>query len=422
MSLACGAFAARALLAHAPARLAPDRAQPLVVATAWGSYGALHLLVLVAALALAAIPYLAILRSREPPTLRGTLIASALTLAAGAAWLPLFSSDVYAYAAYGEMARIGLDPYLHAAVSQNPAIAAAQWQWGGSLPICVYGSAFVALARGVMTLLAAAPLVVRLDALRAVAALAFLACGALLYALRDGDARAKRSAAFAFACNPALVWVALEGHNDALMLAVVLTGALLARRRTSAGIALAALGALVKAPALAAAAALAMQRIVTRDRALAAIVGLALGVAVVCAGSLALVHGVRADLAPHGHYAPSVSVQALSPYLAALAALAVIARLRAFDAPLDRWCVGALALWLAIPNPYPWYALWIVPIAVLGSDPRVLAATLAVGAVALLRYLPDAAVTPGPLAAALLGALALAAYAPLFTRAIISRS
>ncbi len=423
LALATGACAARALLAHAPARFAIDRAQALAVATNWGGYGTAQWLLLAAALACAAIPSAVVLRGRGAPPLAMTLGYAAASMLAGFAWLPLFSSDVYAYAAYGEMARLGLDPYLHASASTHAAaIDAARWQWSGSLPICVYGSAFVALARAVMTLCAHAPLVAALDTLRALSCAAALVSAALLYAVRGGDTRSKRRTAFVFAANPVVLWSAIEGHNDTLMLAIVLAGAWLARRRLAAGIALVALGALVKLPALAAASAMSAQRILARRDALQAAGGWIVGTLAVVAGSLALLHGVRSDLAPHGHYAPQGSVQALSPILAGLLALAVLLRLRAFEHGFDRWTIAALALWLAIPNPYPWYGLWIVPLGALARDGRIRAAACTIAAVALLRYLPDAAGTPDPLASAGLAALALAAYAPLFSRAIISRS
>jgi hypothetical protein len=81
--------------------------------------------------------------------------------------------------------------------------------------------------------------------------------------------------------------------------------------------------------------------------------------------------------------------------------------------PIDRWCMLALAAWITIPNPYPWYALWMLPLAAFARDRRVIVTTLTVTSAALLRYLPDAAAVPTGAESLALGALALSAYAPL---------
>ena len=148
--IALGAVASRLLLARAPLRFAVDLAQPLPVATEWGRYGAAMWLVLAATLGAACIIY--VLQLRAPLSIAGTLVAAGLALLAALWWLPLLSSDVYAYAAYGEMARLGLNPYVHHAAASDALIAAANWQWRPvTVPICVYGPAFVALARALVT-------------------------------------------------------------------------------------------------------------------------------------------------------------------------------------------------------------------------------------------------------------------------------
>ena len=67
---------------------------------------------------------------------------------------------------------------------------------------------------------------------------------------------------------------------------------------------------------------------------------------------------------------PLASVQALGLPVAALAVL-VLWRTRSMTTPIDRWCMVALAAWIAIPNPYPWYALWLLPLAAFAHDRRV---------------------------------------------------
>jgi hypothetical protein len=404
--VAAGAIVSRVLLAHVPARFTLDLAQPVPVATNWGFYGAWIWLVLAATLGAAFLVYLAQLRA---PRSRGrALIASSLALLAGLLWLPLLSSDVYAYAAYGEMARLGLNPYVHHAAGSDVLIAAANWQWRPMLvPICVYGETFVALARVAVTALHGFGAVAVLTSFRVLSCAALLLCGYLAGLL--GGARA----ATFIACNPVALFAAIEGHNDTLMAAAVLLGIVVARRAPAIGAAIVALAASVKLPALAASAALALDRILERRDARAVLGGTLVGWAIVAATSRALIAGVRSDLAPHGHYAAYASIQELGIPVAALAAAFVLTRVRAMSTPIDRWCMLALAAWITIPNPYPWYTLWILPLAAFAHDRRVIATTLTVTSAALLRYLPDAAAVPIGAESLALGALALTAYLPL---------
>jgi hypothetical protein len=404
--IAAGAIVSRVLLAYAPARFAVDLAQPLPIVTNWGSDGTWLWLVLAATLGAAFIVYLAQLRARL--SLARILFASSLALLAGLFWLPLFSSDVYAYAAYGEMARLGLNPYVHQAAGGDALIAAANWQWRPVLvPICVYGETFVALARLLVSALHGLGAVAVLTSFRILSCAALVLCG-YLAGLLGGT----RAAAF-IACNPVALFAAIEGHNDTLMAAAVLLGIVVTRRAPAIGAAIVALAASIKLPALAASAALALDRILERRDARAVLGGTLVGWAIVAATSRAMIAGVRSDLAPRGHYAAYASIQELGIPVAALAGLFVLTRVRAMTTPIDRWCMLALAAWITIPNPYPWYALWILPLAAFARDRRVVATTLTVTSAALLRYLPDAAAIPAGVESLALGALALTAYAPL---------
>ena len=405
VALFLGALASRIAL-HAFATIfALDLAQPLPVATNWGWSGALCWAILALALALAFVPYLFALR--RPLSLANTLIACALALLAGACWLPLLSSDVYAYAAYGEMARIGLDPYLHH-VTGDAIAGAANWQWRpSSVPICVYGSTFVTIARVIVALLHGFGIAIVLDGFRVLSCIALLLCG---YAA--GLLGGARAAAF-LACNPIALWIALEGHNDTWMLAAVLFGFVVLRRAPAIGAAIVALAATIKLPALGASIALALDRILERRDARAVLGGTIAGCAAVAASSVALIAGVRSELAPHGTYAPLVSVQALGWPVALVVFAAVLSRVRAMTLPVDRWCVLALAAWVAIPNPYPWYALWLLPLGAFARDRRAATTVLTVSAAALLRYLPDAAATPPHVLSIGYGLIALTAFVPL---------
>ena len=233
LTFAAGTIAGRSLLHVLPSRFAVDLAQPLVVTTNWNGYGVMFWLVLAAVVAIAFIPYTAQLRA--PLSLSGTLAASALALGAAFFWLPLMSSDVYAYAAYGEMARLGLDPYLYHQSLADALVQAANWQWRPvQVPVCVYGPAFVLVAQAVVAALHEAGIAAVLDGFRLLSCAALLLCGYLAYVI-DGN----RAAAF-IACNPVALFTAIEGHNDTLMVAVVLAGVALARRTPAIGAALAA--------------------------------------------------------------------------------------------------------------------------------------------------------------------------------------
>jgi len=406
---ALGALLTRAVLAYAAPHYQADLAQPLAVATNWGGYGVAAWCAAAAATAGAGFAYARILA--DPPRLRITLLLASACTIAGASWSPLLSSDVYAYAAYGEMARLHLDPYVHHALASDPIVAAASWQWSGSLPVCVYGEGFVALARALVVAFAGLGTTAVLQAFRAFACVALLACGAVAYVAADDPQRGRRAAAF-ITTNPVALYATLEGHNDALMIACVLGGFAIARRAPVAGGMAAALAAAIKAPALAGAAALAFTR-----RSSAVALGSAAGAAIAIVSSLRLIAALRTTVAPHGTYHTFAAVQALSPLVAAALAIALLLQLRTFAHAVDRWLVLALCAWLAIPNPYAWYALWLLAIAAFARDRRVVATTLAVAYASTLRYLPDAA---GPLCAAAAFACALAAllaYLPMAARA-----
>ncbi|HTU69752.1 MAG TPA: hypothetical protein VMF11_05475 [Candidatus Baltobacteraceae bacterium] len=405
-AFAAGTIASRLLLARVPSGFATDLAQPLPVATDWGATGAVFWLVLAATIAVAFVVYA--LQLRRPLSTGGTLLAGALALVAGWFWLPLFSSDVYAYGAYGEMARIGLNAYAPAGRSSDTLIAAANWQWRPeNVPICVYGPAFVAIAHAIAGALRGFGVLAVLDGFRMLACAALLLSGYLAALL--GGARA---AAF-IVCNPVALFAALEGHNDTLALAAVLLGIVIARRAPALGAAAVALAASIKLPALAASLAFALDRILARRNARAVLGGTIVGIAAVVTASRGLIGGVRSGIVSHGHYLPLASIQALGLPVAALVCVFVLVRARSMGTPIDRWCTIALAAWIAIPNPYPWYALWLLPLAAFAHDRRARVTVLAVTSAALLRYLPDAAGLPSPLLSLGYGAIAVTAYVPL---------
>jgi hypothetical protein len=396
--------------------------QPLVVVTDWGRSGAVPLGALFAAIAAAAPAYFYVLRRSRPMPLLAVLLSSAAGMVIAACAPVLFSSDVYAYAAYGEMARLGMNPYAHPPVGiADPIIRAAQVQWISAFPICVYGPAFIAFARAAVTALAPLGFAAQLDGFRAAACVSLLLCIVLACWSYRGDRASRLRSAAAIGLNPVAIWSAAEGHNDALALAVVLAGFAIARRSPAIGAAIAGLSASYKAPG--AAAAIAYALVDRRAR-----LGAAAGLAIAAAGLIPLFGGIAGDLAPHGHYAPSVSLQAAFAPLgapvalaaafavAALLAIGGVRRLRVHDD--EGWIWLAIAAWSLVPNPYPWYGLWLAAVAAMSLRSRAAAVAIALSLTSVLRYVPDAVgALPAPISVglAIVASLPFAALIPLRT-------
>lgn len=167
---------------------------------------------------------------------------------------PLFSRDVYSYAAQGQMVSKGLDPYLHgpSTLGSGPFLRLVDPLWRHAA--APYGPAWERLSGWVVQLSGNRVLWAVVGfRLVAVIGLALLAWGVPVLARAAG-----RNGTLAFALavlNPLVLLVLLGGsHNDALMLGLLVAGcALAARRHAFAGLACCALAAEVKAPALIAA-------------------------------------------------------------------------------------------------------------------------------------------------------------------------
>lgn len=413
----------RALLTHAPAVIAPDLAQPLPVATTWHGFG--QLLWLGAALCIfgAGIPYMRFIQSSlraDAPVGLTVILATGAAAGTCALTIPvIFSSDVYAYAAYGWMGAHGMSPYAHAAIrSHDPLIRAAIWQWGNPLPICVYGPVFVWIAELAVTSTHYFGMAAQILTLRIISSLALLACGPLFYLSLGGMPRRKRLAAVAgLLLNPVAIWIAAEGHNDTIVLAFVLCGFVAIRRfGYFIGSFIIATSALVKASGAAAAGVLALFVWPNRGRLGGVLGGFAAGILLTAVIAAPFESGIRTVLIPHSHFAPQFSAQ----FLAVLAmqmlfgtgvhaleygvALVVIATgaLALHGAALilkgerEGAAYIALALWLAIPNPYPWYAVWILPVAFLSLRSPASWAIIAASITIFARYLPDMSSSTNP--------------------------
>ncbi|MBV8148153.1 MAG: hypothetical protein JO092_03585 [Candidatus Eremiobacteraeota bacterium] len=419
----------RLRLLRAPVSIATDLRQPIAVVTNWHAFGAMLFAIVFAACAIGTIAHLATVRSA--PNIR--FIVAACVVAIGCAWLMpvIFSSDVYAYAAYGELFRIGGDPYGHAALpSGNPIFEAAVWQWGNPPPTCVYGPAFVWFAAAIVTAAHSLTVAVTLDLLRLAASLALPLCALLAYAAYRGDEAARVAAAAIIGLNPVAIWCAVEGHNDALALAAVLGGFAFVRSgQAGAGGALAALSGALKFPGIVAGVPIA----VAQPRARA---GVAIGVLGTLLLSIPLLHGIATQLVPRGRYAPQASFEAVIKPLALLVfredgtasiatwSIALLAAAAvAFTAirllrcgRREGWAQLAAGGWLLIPNPYPWYALWLLPVAAIAPRSKASIVLLVLTLLSLLRYVPDTIAAVTPLQEVLLGLTATIPLAALFAK------
>lgn len=394
-------------------------------------------------LAVGAIAYLRIVgRGTQAAGLRSPAAVAALcALSIAGAWAApaLFSSDVYAYAAYGELARTGGNPYAHAPLPVGiPIFDAAVVQWGNPPPVCVYGPPFVWIAAAIVAVTAPLGTAVALDGLRLLASGALVTCALLAYAAYSGNRQQRLTAAATIALNPASIWCAAEGHNDALALAAVLAGVALARRgRPFIGAFVGACAGALKLPALFGALPAAVGR---RGQ-----IGAAIGAVVAIVLSLPVLIGAATQLAPHAQYAPQASFQAmLAPAFAALlpirlvepstwaavvvaAAAFVCAALRGFrDGDRAAWLGVGMAGWLLLPNPYPWYGLWLAALAAIAPGTPPAAVLIGLTLVSVLRYLPDAASAAAPAPNLWLGVAAMLPYLLLLARrrdfVIINRS
>jgi alpha-1,6-mannosyltransferase len=164
---------------------------------------------------------------------------------------PLFSRDVYSYAAQGEMVSRGLNPYVQGptALGPNPYLQLVDPIWQRAH--APYGPAWERLAGGIVQL-AHHDVVASIAGFRLVALIGvgLIAWGVPVLARSVGRDPA---AALALAVlNPLVLLVLLGGaHNDALMLGLLVAGCALARRNhILVGLALCALAAEVKVPAL----------------------------------------------------------------------------------------------------------------------------------------------------------------------------
>ncbi|MPZ13256.1 MAG: hypothetical protein GEU73_02315 [Chloroflexi bacterium] len=158
-------------------------------------------------------------------------------------WVPgSMTTDIFNYALYGEMPVLyDANPFVRtpSEFPESPLYDLIPLYWHDAPS--VYGPLWVAVSTGVAGLLRSMPLADELLAYRLIANAAHLVNTLLIWSIaRRLHPKRAPSAALAYGWNPLLlVDFALNGHNDALMLTLVLVAFLLAcgRRHSAAGLA-----------------------------------------------------------------------------------------------------------------------------------------------------------------------------------------
>lgn len=329
-------------------------------------------------------------------------VAIGAIVALHAIWLlaPLMPlTDVFNYLGYARLGTLhGLNPYVHgiAAAPHDPVVRFTTWRYLHS----PYGPLFTLASYGLGPL----PLPVAYWLLKVVTVAASLGCIALLWRCAEQLGRAPLRPVLLYAANPLVLAYGLGGfHNDVFVLLLTLAAIslLLDRREGRAGAAIAA------AIAIKASAGILLPFLLLgasrRRRLLAGAGAVAVPVAAI---SLAAFGVALPDLGDQSSLLSSFSVpNALAqltflggapPWLLALAAalaLSAVALLavQTWRRRIDWLTAGGwatLALLLSLAWLQPWYVMWLLPLAALGSSDRLRRATLVLSAYLLLTFLP----------------------------------
>jgi hypothetical protein len=420
----------------------PDPARDLPVLGVLRAHPAAGILLALAGMAVLVTAWWRVgTRGEGPPPVRWTAVTVALWSLPLAVAPPLFSRDVYSYAAQGDVFLHGLDPY-----SAGPAALPSVWLesvsvtwWDTPAP---YGPLFLLAARAVVEV-CGGHLLVAVFLLRLVAVAGVALVGATLPALARGCGIDDRRAMWLGFASPLLLVHAVSGaHNDALMIGLLVAGlACAVQRRPVLAALLIALAATVKAPALLALPFVALlwpagdrspRGATVRGLLSTAALTVAVFVAAGAASGLGLgwVPALRTSgetvqwtsvptglglaarwllEAVGGGPGAGAAALVVTRAIGAVGALAIVAALwwRVRDRADDPRAVVAACGWafaavvLLAPAFHPWYALWaLVPLAASTVDRRVLA--VATAALCFL-VLPDgfslarATVLPGVL-------------------------
>lgn len=364
---------------------------------------------------------------------------------------PLFSRDVYSYAADGAMARAGLDPYRLGPVALGPGTFLHMVDPVWRTTPAPYGPLFLALARWSATLGSSEVGTVAL--LRAEALAGVVLAGIGLVVLARANGRDPSLALALGVANPLTLTALVAGaHNDALMMGLsMLALAAASRGRNLLGVVLASLATAVKVPGAVVVCFIAWQwggasapwsrraaSLASAAAVLAAVLQLAawvggfgwgwvhaLGVPGSVGSPLTPVDDVSAavvglsSLRGNGALAAAALVRDAALLAAALAGAALLLASRRIGS-VKALAWSLLALCALGPALQPWYLSWaVLPLAAVAEGPsrRALVACSLAGT---FLWLPDAwasLATPGRVGLVALGAVLLAGVAAELRRA-----
>jgi alpha-1,6-mannosyltransferase len=307
---------------------------------------------------------------------------------------PLLSSDLFSYIAYGRLgAMYGINPYLHGPnlISFDPLYQLIGVQWTHTPT--VYGPLFTALSYP----LAGLGIAANVFAYKGIAALSLLAIVALTWQAARLRGIDPVKAVALVGLNPVIVVYGVGGgHNDLLMLAILVAGIyVLLRQREGTGGAIIIAATAVKLTAGMllpfALAAGAGRRVATSERArlltgaaLAAAVFSILGLVLFGAGPLHLLGtltGIQGEGGSHsitGFVLNALGLGRFNPALGAVLHVAYVVILvwlirQVWVGKLD-WITAAgwavVGLLISAGLLMPWYIAWLIPLAALSSDRR----------------------------------------------------
>jgi alpha-1,6-mannosyltransferase len=401
--------------------LLPESIRPVPPALA-GSFAGLgvdlHVGGTIAALALMFGSYAVIVATAGRVSGRAVLLAVAALHALVLLGPPLVSTDVFSYQAYARMGAVySYNPYLNGphAIALDPVFPyiGAKWSYIPS----VYGPLFTAFSY----LVAPLSIAVSVIAYKSIAAVASLVLVALVWQcarLRGNDP--VRAAALV-GLNPLLVLYGVGGgHNDLLMMVAVvgsIYALLLTRERLGGALSLVAIGVKLTAGLLLpfAIAAGGPRRGAGRRRDL--LLGAGAGLAAIAAlsftvfgsGAFHLLATVRQGQSEGdwksipGAITTRLHLPTIGHIVGYLLAAAFVAialwLLRRVWRGVTDWIDGAgwatVALLIASSSMLPWYVAWMLPLAALGHDRRLVRMAViltgAVQAIQLLGYIPQGA-------------------------------
>ncbi|MBV9466002.1 MAG: DUF2029 domain-containing protein [Solirubrobacterales bacterium] len=400
--------------------LLPETVRPLPgsLAGLFGTGGPdIHAAGVIAVLSLMFVSYAVAVGAAQRLSARAVLMSIAALHALMLLAPPLLSTDIFSYQAYARMGALyGANPYLHGpyAIAHDPLFPYIGAKW--SYMPTAYGPVFTGLSYILAPLSVAAGVI----AYKSIAAVASLATVALVWNAARLRGLDPVKAAALVGLNPLLVVYGVgSGHNDLLMLLVLAAGTyVVLARRERAGGALMMLATGVKLtaglllPFALAGGGARRGRGPRRDLLIgagaAAAALIAFSAALFGGGALHLLATVRQSqsegdwhsipgfistrlgLAPVGHVAGLA--------LAGMFVLACCWLLRrVWRGELD-WIDGAawatVAMLLTASSLLPWYVAWLLPLAALASDRRLVRTSIVVTGVVmgiqLLGYIPHA--------------------------------